>query len=221
MMIEEFGQEQDYLLNHLALRLAPVLVGVKPSSLLSLDNYKYSAGENQNRYDLWQKHKEDITERLGISFRELKHTSRGKQVLFYNDEVLFNRITQSENLIFLKRFGYSFCQELEDYLEMLKARFNGFPFPHEIGLFLGYPLKDVRGFIEKESLPLAIKCRWQVFDRPEESIRLMNMYKKAEQVFLNFTENKRDPMLFLGRVSAHFRKQGVETPCSRISVNNN
>ncbi len=202
---------QDCLLNYLALKLAPVLVGVKPSSLLSLYNCEYSG---ENRYDLWQEHKEDITERLGISFRELKHTSRGKQVLFYNDEILFNRITHTENLIFLKRFEYSFCQELEDYLEMLKARFNGSSFPHEIGLFLGYPLKDVRGFIEKESLPLAVKCRWQIFGSPEGSIQLMNMHKKAEQVFLNFTENKRDPMLFIERVSAHFKKVG-----SLVTVN--
>ncbi|MCK4401353.1 DUF3793 family protein [bacterium] len=203
--------QQDYLLKHLVLRLAPVLVGIKPASLLSLCNCEYSG---ENHYDLWQKQKEDVISKLGISFRELKDTSRGEQVLFYNDDVLFNRITQPENLIFLKRFEYSFCQGLEDYLEMLKARFNGSSFPHEIGLFLGYPLKDVKGFIEKKSFPLPVKCRWQVFYRPDESMRLMNMYKKAERVFLNFIENKRNPMLFIDRVSNHFKKVG-----SLVTVN--
>ncbi len=204
--------EQDCLLKHLTLKLAPVLVGLKSSYLIALCNCERSGG--RNRYDLWKEQKEDIAERLGISFKEMKNTSKGKQVLFYNRQLLFDTLTQPENFNFLKRFGYAYCKSLEDYLRLLKLRFfaaglsaasgekSSF-FPHEIGLFLGYPLKDVKGFIEKESPPSEGGC-WQVFGEPGESLQIMRLHKKAEEVFLNLEENQRDPLLFTERLSRHF-----------------
>mgnify|MGYP002233531139 CR=1 FL=1 len=49
---------------------------------------------------------------------------------------------------FLKKYGYENTDE-EEAIACLKARLNlEEKFPHEIGLFLGYPLGDVIGFIE-------------------------------------------------------------------------
>ena len=212
----EEEKQQGYLLKHLMLKLASVLVKLKSSILLNLCNCEESG--SKNHYDLWKEQKESIAKTLGISFKELKDTSRGKQVLFYNSEILFNIITQPENFTYLEKFGYSTCESLEDCLEVLKARFclskrqtsasnrDSSSFPHEIGIFLGYPLKDVRGFIEKESLPLAGIGRWQVFGDSEKSLKLMSMHKKAEGVFLNLIKNGRNPILFIERVSLHFKK---------------
>ena len=206
--------KQDYLLKYLMVKLAPVLVKLKPSSLLVLCNCGKSGRENH--YDLWKEQKAGIAGVLGISFKELKNTSRGKQVLFYNPQTLFDTITQPVNLAYLKRFGYLSCKTIEDYLEALKTRFcapdasasggNNSSFPHEIGLFLGYPLKDVKGFIEKGSLPLIKIGNWQVFGSPEESMQLMQIHKKAEDVFLKFIENQKNPLFFIEQISRHFRK---------------
>ena len=46
---------------------------------------------------------------------------------------------------FLARFGYEYGSA-EEALEQLKCRMKG-EFPHEIGVFLGYPLGDVCGFL--------------------------------------------------------------------------
>lgn len=207
-------KQQNCLLEYLMLKLAPVLVKLKPSSLLSLCNGEESS--KKNHYDLWREQKEDITRILGISFKELKDSPKAKQVLFYNPEILFATITQPENFAYLERFGYSSCQRLEDYLELLKIRIctynifasrgNSFSFPHEIGIFLGYPLKDVRGFTEKGNLPLTFKGYWRVFGRAQESVQLMQLYRKAERVFLSFMENQKNPVPYIERISAHFRK---------------
>ena len=45
---------------------------------------------------------------------------------------------------FLARFGYSYAS-IEEALQQLKDRMNG-ELSHEIGVFLGYPLCDVRLF---------------------------------------------------------------------------
>ena len=49
----EKESQQDYLLKYLMLKLAPVLLKLKPSSLLALCNCKKSGGENH--YNLWKK----------------------------------------------------------------------------------------------------------------------------------------------------------------------
>ena len=58
---------------------------------------------------------------------------------------------------------------------------NGFP--HEIGLFLGYPPEDVIGFIENN----AEKCKctgcWKVYGDEEEAKRLFAKYEKCTQVY--------------------------------------
>ncbi|MEA3489808.1 MAG: DUF3793 family protein [Candidatus Omnitrophota bacterium] len=198
------AKKEDSLLDYLAVKLAPVLTGLKPASLLALCRF-YGAGE-KSFYDLWTEKKEDIAGVLGVSFRELKETLQGRQVLFYCPERLCEVVAQPENDNFLAKFGYSSCRSLEEYLELLKARFNGRPFPHEIGVFLGYPLKDVKGFIYKGSMPVTAKGRWQVFGEASGSLRLMRMHEKAEMIFMNLIRNGRDPMIFQERISLHFRR---------------
>ena len=41
--------------------------------------------------------------------------------------------------------------------------------PHEIGVFLGYPLKDVMGFIGHPSLKLTKVNRWRVYGHTKVS----------------------------------------------------
>lgn len=49
---------------------------------------------------------------------------------------------------FLKEYGYE-SADVYSAIERLKSRLAvGDGFPHEIGVFLGYPLEDVKGFIE-------------------------------------------------------------------------
>lgn len=56
-------------------------------------------------------------------------------------------------------------------------------FPHEIGLFLGYPPKDVHGFIELGAD--ACKCSgvWRVYDDEERAKRLFDQYRKCTNVY--------------------------------------
>ena len=52
---------------------------------------------------------------------------------------------------FLRCFGYRY-RDVEEALWLLGRRFQSYKqkameFPHEMGIFLGYPLGDVKGFI--------------------------------------------------------------------------
>ena len=56
-------------------------------------------------------------------------------------------------------------------------------FPHEIGLFLGYPPEDVKGFIEEG--PRCAKCTgyWQVYGNEEAALKTFERYKKCTDVY--------------------------------------
>ena len=56
-------------------------------------------------------------------------------------------------------------------------------FPHEIGLFLGYPVEDVKGFIEnKASYAKCVGC-WKVYGDEKKAIRLFKQYRKCTCVY--------------------------------------
>ncbi len=63
---------------------------------------------------------------------------------------LLTMLSGSREAAFLKELGYS-SLAVSDAVDTLCARLStGGDFPHEVGLFLGYPVEDVIGFIENK-----------------------------------------------------------------------
>lgn len=56
-------------------------------------------------------------------------------------------------------------------------------FPHEIGLFLGYPPEDVRGFIENKAEGFKYVGYWKVYGDEERAINLFEKYKKCTDIY--------------------------------------
>lgn len=56
-------------------------------------------------------------------------------------------------------------------------------FPHEIGLFLGYPVEDVKGFIKnKADRAKCVGC-WKVYGDLNEAQRQFNRFKKCTRIY--------------------------------------
>jgi len=83
----------------------------------------------------------------------------------------------------LRDFGYpTGCPAL--CLAQLIRRLRESPeFPHEIGLFLGYPPEDVAGFIENQAR--AYKCAgcWKVYGDEERARRLFAAYQRCTDIY--------------------------------------
>lgn len=56
-------------------------------------------------------------------------------------------------------------------------------FPHEIGLFLGYPPEDVAGFIGKREEAKCVGC-WKVYSDVERARRLFTQYEHCTNIYL-------------------------------------
>ena len=83
---------------------------------------------------------------------------------------------------FLKNFGYKNFKNTDGVLEHLQKRINeGDGFPHEIGIFLDYPLRDVKGFIiHKGKNFLASGC-WKVYVNKNEALRRFENYEQCRR----------------------------------------
>lgn len=81
----------------------------------------------------------------------------------------------------LRRFGYP-CGDATRCVRHLIGRLRDAPgFPHEIGLFLGYPPEDVQGFLEQR----ACKCCgcWKVYGDAARACALFEQYRKCTRIY--------------------------------------
>ena len=56
-------------------------------------------------------------------------------------------------------------------------------FPHEIGVFLGYPLQDVIGFIENKGMNSKYTGLWKVYGDRDESMKMFAKFRKCTDVY--------------------------------------
>ena len=57
-------------------------------------------------------------------------------------------------------------------------------FPHEIGLFLGYPAEDVAGFIEQGADRCICSGLWKVYSDKERALALFGLYKRCAAAYI-------------------------------------
>ena len=157
---------------------APTLMGVKPASL-----FRYQADDITNVYeevDSWNKQ----LYRHGITITILKECQRQNSFLIYvyRKSKLSEILQNQEVKCFLKEQHYDCKNGIDGYLQTLSTRLcMNQDFPHEIGIFLGYPLDDVIGFIENEGKNCTLCGDWKVYHNPHKAMRQFNIFKKCTQ----------------------------------------
>ena len=91
---------------------------------------------------------------------------------------------------FLQQEGYALpLQAAGDACQPLLAQLAGRlacdgDFPHEIGVFLGYPLEDVVGFIRNRGQNFTCCGCWKAYGDPDTARRLFAQLNKCTAVYL-------------------------------------
>ena len=165
--------EKEYFLSSIAYWTAPTKKGVKPSSLMSFST------KGRNLYRLWEKYKHILHENLNLDYFVLKETPDCRLILFYNRVMLEKHIFSKKSREFLASMGYDESMTLEQSLNFLSMRFENMC-PHEIGVFLGIPLKDVLGFIEHKGDKYLFCRYWKVYHNPKRAISMFQRYDMAK-----------------------------------------
>lgn len=161
----------------------PALAGIKPSNLIALYKDKCpNASEEIKRLNNELNHKD-------IYIEILCECNSRFLVLVYRKKVLEANIQKEDIKPLLHSFGYAQNLELSSCIDKLKTRILGSSFPHEIGAFLGYPAKDINGFIDNKGDKCLYVGEWKVYDNVEFAKKLFQRYKVCRNAIVRRIEN--------------------------------
>lgn len=159
---------------------APTLAGHKCGSLFSYRHPGQSAAEVDAEYAAC----EQALAEKGVSLLTFKRCSEGRQVYVYRPAALGRRLMQPDVQAFLAGYGYSDFG-VQACLELLGGRIRcGEDFPHEIGIFLDYPLSDVIGFIQHGGANCRCSGCWKAYADEENALRRFALYRKCKSIYL-------------------------------------
>lgn len=156
---------------------SPTLAGIKSGSLFNCACGTYS--ELSLILEIWS----SKLNPKGIRISALK-TANGIALLYvYREKQLSEDFKKNGVSEFLSECGYD-VSNIPSCIERLSRRINkSTEFPHEIGLFLGYPLGDVTGFIENKGKNSLYTGFWKVYCNKNEAIKTFEKYKKCKKIY--------------------------------------
>ena len=156
---------------------APTLAGIKTANLF---NYKYSSRE-EFMQELAEANKQLNVK--GLYIEVLRCGDASALIYVYRRSLLFRDINKDEVWNILSDYGYT-SRNVEEVIKRLKLRLYENPcFPHEIGLFLGYPAQDVKDFIINKGQNCKFCGVWKVYSNEQESIRIFERFKKCSSIW--------------------------------------
>lgn len=150
----------------LAFHCAPSLVGIKPADLIAWPRTS-RALRSVAEYG------EALAQR-GICLRVLRQGKHRNLLLVYRPQRLALHLGCPVVRSMLKAEGYPVEGEMEELLSYLSQRLERKDFPHEIGLFLGYPPDDVEGFRRHRGQNYKVCGWWKVYGDPEWACAFFN-----------------------------------------------
>ncbi len=157
----------------LAFHAAPSLLGIKSSNMLSIKKKELDVNENIRRFNSRVKEK-------GLKIDILCECEEKALVLVYNRFLLEKRFENPDILSFMEKYGYSSDMTLEERIKRLSERIGSCgDFPHEVGIFLDYPLEDVIGFIENNGSNYKLCGCHKVYGDEVRAARVFSNYVKC------------------------------------------
>lgn len=169
-----------------------VIEGAKPAAIFGLSMRSFAGGQwrHLSREALdealraYAQALPDYGVRLAVPFRS------GKRVvlLVWRPELLAAALASAESIGILRERGYRGSTERELVRELrqrlcehyrVPKSVKGRDFPHEIGVFLGYPASDVRAFMAGEE-PVCVGT-WKAYGDERSARRRFQLIKQHER----------------------------------------
>ena len=163
---------------------APTLAGMKPGSIFCFNHSPLEV----SRQKVCQWNKQLAPFGLTVQILLERPGSSSVIVFVYRRDRLEQMLSDDAYQSFLAEAGYE-RTNLDGLLEQLSYRLRTQPeFPHEIGVFLGYPLQDVIGFIENHGRNFTCCGFWKSYGDPAEMQVCFACYRRCIQTYVAMFE---------------------------------
>lgn len=163
--------------NEIVKECAPTLAGIKMANLF---NYRFVS---EDEFNSEIKTANMNLNEKGVYIEVLRKTDMSSLIYVYRPSMLFKAVNNDDVWNILSSYGY-IERSIQACINILKERLMTQPcFPHEIGLFLGYPVEDVKEFIFNKGQNCKCCGVWKVYYNEQESVRTFARFKKCSEVY--------------------------------------
>lgn len=156
---------------------SPTLAGLKTGNLFS---YK---GDSIDLLKRKIKYMNNMLNSKGVYVCLLKCCGDRALIYVFRPSRLRQDLNRKEAKELLNKTGYH-GESLYGYIRHLAERICcNAEFPHEIGLFLGYPIEDIKGFILNKGKNCKCTGCWKVYYNEQEAVKTFAKFKKCTDIY--------------------------------------
>lgn len=119
----------------------------------------------------------------GLRVLPLRYRNGTGLIYVYRPAHLQNDLQDEAAAALLAECGYCGNNAGQCIAQLVKRLQTSEEFPHEIGLFLGYPTVDVQGFIQNKAQNFKCSGLWKVYGDVEQTQKTFALYKKCTRIY--------------------------------------
>ena len=156
----------------LLLQCAPMIAGLKASNLLII--------ASENEADARR-----ILNGTKISCARLARMDKKTTMLIYHEQWVKEYLASREVSELLRVLGNE-GKGFYEVLHSVRKKYRSYmkkegEFPHELGLLLGYPAEDVKGYMDNKGRNYLCTGYWQVYADPAAKLNLFQKFELARE----------------------------------------
>lgn len=156
---------------------APTLAGMKTGSLFNCkfaDNF-----EVRTCLRCWN----CMLVKKGLRALPLRYGEGRTLIYVYRPSKLSQDLQSGIAREILQSLGYEIGKPDRCVRNLMRRLKENEEFPHEIGLFLGYPPEDVQGFMEHHATEYKCVGCWKVYGDADAARKIFEKYKKCTDLY--------------------------------------
>ena len=158
---------------------SPTLAGIKTGNLFSAEFDSKEELMNDIRI---------LNKKLspkGLRILPMRYMRERVLLYLYRPSHLKVDLSSGEAYNLLVKLGYNCACPEQCIVKLIKKLKSASDFPHEIGLFLGYPPEDVRGFIENRATNYKLIGTWKVYGDENKARETFNKFQRCTDSYTN------------------------------------
>jgi len=156
---------------------SPTLAGIKTGNMFSC-----TFASLQEMKDTLRR-LNGILVKKGIRVLPLRYRDNRALIYVFRPTFLMRDLCDSTTCKILQARGYCCESPQRCVVQLIRRLSEASDFPHEVGLFLGYPPEDVNGFIENRADGCKCVGYWKVYGDEHKAQKLFAKYKKCTSVY--------------------------------------
>lgn len=165
---------EQYIIEH----CSPTLAGLKTANMFPVD----LEGDDDINCEIKKLNK--LLRKKGLRIVMLRKTGSKALLYMYRPDYLDRDLGYPEAKEILKMKGYRCTSTGSCIVQLIRHMTEDKEFPHEVGLFLGYPPEDVKYFMQDTRR--GVKCTgcWKAYGNEEEAKKTFSKFRKCTEIYL-------------------------------------